>query len=99
MVTGRVGRVGGILYKPGADLKYYITKAGGYTWDADSRRIKVIKASGEAINDEDVVSFEPGDRIWVPRKRDRTAWQTMSEVLTALYQMATVYLVVRAAID
>jgi len=99
MVTGRVGRAGGILYKPGADLKYYVARAGGYTWDADSRRIKVIKASGEAINDEDVVSFDPGDRVWVPRKRDRTFWRTFGEVMTTLYQLATIYLVIDSVIE
>jgi hypothetical protein len=59
----------------------------------------VIKASGEAINDEDVVSFDPGDRSGCRENAIALLGKTMSEVLTALYQMATVYLVVRAAID
>ncbi|MBN1541102.1 SLBB domain-containing protein [candidate division KSB1 bacterium] len=99
MVSGRVARAGGVLYQPGASYKYYIEKAGGFAWDASPRHAKVIKASGEILNDEDVETFAPGDRIWVPRKKDKSAWQTMMEALTAIYQMATVYLVIRAATE
>ena len=96
MVSGRVARSGGVVYKENTDLSYYIEKAGGYAWDADKRKTKVIKANGEIVDDEDVDVLQPGDRIWVPRK-DRDLWQTFQDVMTTLSQIATIYLVIRTA--
>ncbi len=97
MVTGRVDRPGGVLYKPGARLKYYITQAGGFSWDADGRRTKVIKSSGEILEDEDVRQFEAGDRIWVPRKPDRNYWQIFRDTMMVAGQIAAIFLVIQNA--
>jgi len=97
MVTGRVAKPGGVLYETKAPLKYYITKAGGYSWDADGDRTKVIKVTGEIIDDEDVQSFSPGDRIWVPRKPDRNYWQIFRDTILVAGQVATIYLVIQTA--
>jgi len=96
-VSGRVSNPGGILFQPGADLKYYIAKAGGYSWDADKRKTKVIKVTGEIIDDENVRNFQPGDRIWVPRKPERNYWQLARDTIMVAGQMATIYLVIRNA--
>lgn len=97
MVTGRVGKQGGIVYQEKASLDYYIDKAGGFAWDADSRHTKVILASGEIIDDEDVKKFSPGDRIWVPRKTDRDYWKIFLDIMLVAAQIATVYLVIDSA--
>ncbi len=97
MVSGRVAKPGGVLYEANASLKYYITKAGGYSWDADGDRTKVIKVTGEIIDDEDVQTFSPGDRIWVPRKPDRNYWQIFRDTILVAGQVATIYLVIRTA--
>ncbi|MBD3373763.1 hypothetical protein GF406_01905 [candidate division KSB1 bacterium] len=96
MVSGRVARSGGVVYKANTDLSYYIEKAGGFAWDADKSKTKVIKANGEIVDDEDINILQPGDRIWVPR-RDRDLWQTFQDVMTTLSQIATIYLVIRTA--
>jgi protein involved in polysaccharide export with SLBB domain len=70
LVSGCVSQPGGIVFQEKANLKYYVQKAGGYSWDADAKRTKVIKATGEIKDDEDVDTLIPGDRIWVPRKPD-----------------------------
>ena len=94
-VSGRVSNPGGVLYKAGADFKYYISKAGGFTWDANSRKSRIIKVSGEIINDEDVKRFEAGDRIWVPRKPDRNYWQIFRDTMLVAGQLAAVFLVIQ----
>ena len=94
-VSGRVARPGGVLYKPGVGFKYYIAQAGGLSWDADGHRAKVIKASGEIKDDEEVKEFSPGDRIWVPRKPDRNYWQIFRDTLLVAGQLATIYLVIQ----
>ncbi len=97
LVTGRVAKPGGVLYEEKASLKYYLAKAGGYSWDADGDRTKVIKVTGEIIDDEDVRSFSPGDRIWVPRKPDRNYWQIFRDTILVAGQVATIYLVIHTA--
>jgi protein involved in polysaccharide export with SLBB domain len=96
-VSGRVSKPGGVLYKPGADLKYYVKKAGGFTWDASKGRTKVIKVTGETLDDEDVKVFKAGDRIWVPRKMDIHYWQILRDIILVTGQVATIYLVIQNA--
>ena len=96
-VSGRVARPGGVLFKPGANFKYYIAQAGGLSWDADGRRAKVIKAAGDILDDEAVKEFAPGDRIWVPRKPDRNYWQIFRDTILVAGQIATIYLVIQNA--
>ncbi|MBN2412758.1 SLBB domain-containing protein [candidate division KSB1 bacterium] len=99
MVTGRVSKNGGIIYKENADFDYYIKKAGGFTWDADSKHTKIIKVTGEIKDDEDVEKFSPGDRIWVPRKPDRDFWRIFRDTMLVAGQLATIYLVIEGAIE
>ncbi len=94
-VTGRVAKPGGVLFKRGANLKYYIEKAGGVTWDAHRRRTKVIKSTGEIIDDEDVKELLAGDTIWIPRKPDRDYWKIFRETMLVMGQLATIYLVIQ----
>lgn len=98
-VTGRVARPGDVTYEPGHGVDYYLQRAGGVTWDGNRRKTKVIKATGEILDDEDVKELLPGDIIWVPRKPDRDWWKIARELMTALAQAATVYLVVDRALN
>jgi protein involved in polysaccharide export with SLBB domain len=99
LVSGCVSQPGGIVFQEKANLRYYIQKAGGFSWDADAKRTKVIKATGEIKDDEDVDTLIPGDRIWVPRKPDRNFWLTFRDVILTAGQMATIYLVIQNAIQ
>ena len=94
-VSGRVARPGGVLVHSGMNVKYYLSKAGGLVWDADKRRIKVVRTSGEIIDDEDVKKLEAGDRIWVPRRPERNYWQIFRDTILVAGQIATISLVVR----
>jgi protein involved in polysaccharide export with SLBB domain len=99
MVSGRVGKPGGVVYKENADLKYYISQAGDYAWDADGRRTKVIKVTGEILDDEDVGRFVPGDRVWVPRRSEHDYWQIFRDVMMVAGQIATMYLVIHTVVQ
>ncbi len=99
MVTGRVSKNGGIIYKENADFDYYINKAGGFAWDADPKHTKIIKVTGEIKDDEDVKKFSPGDRIWVPRKPDRDYWGIFRDTMLVAGQLATIYLVIERAME
>jgi len=97
-VTGRVSRQGGVLFEPNKSIKYYLKKAGGTTWDAKKRKIKITKVTGEIIDDEDVSQLVPGDIIWVPRKPDRDWWEIFRQTIAVIAQVATAYIVVDRAI-
>ena len=43
-VSGQVQRAGLIDYEPGRKVRYYITKAGGYLYDADKRNARLVRA-------------------------------------------------------
>lgn len=98
-VLGRVSNPGGILFKKDEGVKYYIAKAGGYTWDANSKRTKIIKVTGEIKSREKVRQLEPGDRIWIPRKNDRDYWKMFYDFVMILGQLAAIYLVIRTATE
>lgn len=93
-VTGRVARPGGVVHVPGAKVSYYVKRAGGFAWDADKRKTKVIKVTGEVLDDEDVKQLVPGDIIYVPRRRPRDYWALFRDVMLVASQIATVALVI-----
>ena len=93
-VTGRVSRPGGVLFKVDAGLKYYLTKAGGATWDADVKRTKVSKVTGEILKHREVKAYMPGDIIWVPRKPHRDWWAIFRDTVAVITQLATVYFII-----
>ncbi|MBC7185961.1 MAG: SLBB domain-containing protein [Calditrichaeota bacterium] len=92
-VTGRVARPGGVVHVPGAKVSYYVKRAGGFAWDANKRKTKVIKVTGEVLDDEDVKQLVPGDIIYVPRRRPRDYWALFRDVMLVASQIATVALV------
>lgn len=98
-ITGRVAKPGGVTFNPSAKLEYYLAKSGGASWDADVGKTKIIKVSGEVLDDEDVKSFQPGDIIWVPRKSDRKFWPVFLQVVTVTAQLAAIYLIIDTAIN
>lgn len=98
-VSGRVGLPGGVPFVAGKDAGYYIKKAGGATHDGVRRKAKVIRASGEILDDDDVARLEPGDAIWVPRRGDHSRWSTVRDIITVLAQLATIYVVVDRATE
>lgn len=98
-VTGRVGKPGGVTHVTGANMQYYLAKAGGASWDADLRKTKIIKVSGEVLDDEDVKIFEAGDIIWVPRKEDKNFWPIALQAVTVMAQLASIYLIIDTSVN
>ncbi len=98
-VTGRVANPGGITYAPERDMEYYLVKAGGAAWDANLKKTKIIKVTGEVLDDEDVDNFQPGDIIWVPRKSDKKLWPVVFQSISVIAQLASIYLIIDTSIN
>jgi len=76
-VTGAVNAPGSVLYRQGADLRYYIEGAGGFAFTADKGRASVRYANGAVKTRHKTLFFRsdpkpgPGSEIMVP-VRDTT---------------------------
>jgi len=97
-VIGRVVQPGFVPFEPGVDLRHYLDRAGGYSWQADRRGTFLIKgATGAAIKKRHISAISAGDTIVVPTRRGRKWWAALRETVTVVSSLATVYLVVDQA--
>ncbi len=96
-LTGRFNRPGSIVYKPGADIEYYIKQAGGLAWNANTRGMRVIKPSGQRLLPKNAGELEAGDTIWVPKKGDVNWWSAIKDVSRVAFEIASIYLVINTA--
>ncbi len=94
-VVGQVVTPGLYPYRPDQDLDYYLTLAGGYNWNALTRKTRIIKSkTGEWMDpDGDTIIYD-GDEIFVPEKPPRDWWELTKDIIVAASQLATVYLLV-----
>jgi polysaccharide export outer membrane protein len=72
LVLGQVPRPGHQQFVPGEKYKYYIEKAGGTTNKAMKDKIRIIKAGSKNWVKPNKTKIQPGDTVWIPRKRDIT---------------------------
>lgn len=66
-VFGQVLSPGHVPIVEGKGYKYFIERAGGFTEDARTGDVKIIKGSTRAWLDPGETTIEDGDHIWVPR--------------------------------
>jgi len=77
MINGQVMFPTQVVFKEGADLRYYIDKAGGFTDDARKKRTYVLYANGNAAKTRKFLFFKsypvikPGAEILVPKVPER----------------------------
>jgi protein involved in polysaccharide export with SLBB domain len=92
-VSGQVAHPGAVLYDPSYGVLDYIVKAGGYGWNAQRGRTRVIRGkTGEWLDVDEVKRIDPGDTIWVPEKPHRDLWALVIEIMGVLGEAATIYL-------
>jgi len=99
LVLGQVPRPGHLQFVPGENYKYYIKKAGGTTNKAKKDKIRIIKAGSKNWIKPNKTKIQPGDTVWVPRKRDieiDTYIEWMAKVAQILGSVGTLILLYRA---
>lgn len=82
-VAGEVSYPASILYKDGADYKYYIEKAGSFTRNSDKQNIFIIKVNGTATRD--LKKIDPGDVIVVGFLAKDRPGKILKDILQMLY--------------
>jgi protein involved in polysaccharide export with SLBB domain len=96
-VAGQVNNPGLIRYIEGKDYEYYIGKAGGFSWNARTGKMRLIKAhSGMWIKPRTGTPIEIGDTIFVPEKQETDWWTLSKDLLLAVSQIATVLIMIRS---
>jgi protein involved in polysaccharide export with SLBB domain len=98
-VFGQVRSPGYVPFTAGADVDEYVARAGGFTDEAKSGNVKVIKASTRAWLDPSETTVEDGDLIWIPREpvRPFSYYMTIyAQVASIVAAIATVALLVRS---
>ena len=95
-VSGQVQRAGLIDYEAGRKVRYYITKAGGYLYDADKRNARLVRArTGVREKLKDNLLVEVGDEIWVPQKERIDYWVFFQETVSTAARVLALVIAVQ----
>ncbi len=95
-ISGAVNEPGYVKVEPGADHRYYIEKAGGYKWDANKRKVRVIKAkTGQRFKLGKDIRIEGGDIIHIPEKTPINKWEAFRDTAQIFANVATVIILAR----
>lgn len=97
-VIGQVINPGYVVYLGGMDYRYYVDKAGGFSKEANRKKVRIIKRNTEAWLKPEETVLEPGDQIFVSRVVRRPSsvyFNTFKDILQTTASIATVYLLYR----
>lgn len=89
LISGEVELPQSVAHVPGADIDDYVDRAGGYGERADSSKIIVIRASGEAIRGSRT-PIMPGDQILVLPIVDFKAFAVGKDIIQVMFQVAII---------
>ncbi|MCK5119005.1 MAG: SLBB domain-containing protein, partial [Candidatus Latescibacteria bacterium] len=96
-VTGEVRYSGLIPFERGKGTRFYINRTGGYSWNADQGKARVIKGkTGVWVKLDKVERVEAGDTIFVPEKVELNWWEIVRDTSAVLGQMATFILLAQS---
>ncbi len=94
-VIGAVREPGLIKVLEGADVNYYIEKAGGYNWNANTGGTGIIKArSSQRYKPSKNVNIEEGDSIHIPEKVKIDFWMVFRDYSSLFTQLATLVIII-----
>jgi polysaccharide export outer membrane protein len=96
-VFGQVVSPGHVPFVEGRGYRYYVEKAGGFSEDARSGDVKVIKSNTRVWLDPGEATIEDGDYVWVPKEHEYPFSYyitTYSQVAAIIGVMATVALLI-----
>ncbi|HDS74530.1 MAG TPA: hypothetical protein ENN56_03225, partial [Firmicutes bacterium] len=94
-VLGQVERPGMVNFEPGKSYQQYIDQAGGLSWHARKRGIRLIKTStGVWVKPDRDTVVEAGDIIFVPQREPIDYWALTKDIVGVTTQILTVYLLI-----
>lgn len=94
-VLGQVERPGMIRYESGRSFEQYIDQAGGLSWHARKRGIRLIRINtGVWIKPDKNTVVDAGDIIFVPQREPVDYWAVTKDIVAVTSQILTVYLLI-----
>lgn len=94
-VSGQVVHPGLFDFEAGKDYRYYVELAGGYNFNAQRGKIRVIRAAtGKWIKPNSETQIYIGDTIFIPEKPEKDYWELYKDILIVLGQTATLIFIV-----
>jgi protein involved in polysaccharide export with SLBB domain len=97
-VFGQVANPGYVDIQPGWNVDDYLVRAGGLSEGAKKKDIRVIKAGSMKWVKPRETALEPGDSIWVPRKRVRDFdyyFARGRDILSVTASLLTIYFLIQ----
>ena len=96
-VSGQVQKPGLIDYQPDRSVRYYMEKAGGFTYDANKSGSRLIRSrTGLRVELENDLIVGAGDEIWVPQKERVNYWQFTQSTMRTIAETLTLVILVRS---
>ncbi len=84
-ISGSVANPGGVAYKQGESISYYIKAAGGYQRRADRRNCYIITTYEDVVTSKDKNGeIEPGDIVVVPVSQEN---KTLTTIVLPLFSV------------
>lgn len=89
LITGEVELPQTVAHAPGASVRDYVERAGGFAERADPSKILVIRASGEAVRGSGT-EIRPGDQILVLPIVDLKTFAIGKDIVEVLFRVAII---------
>ena len=89
LVSGEVELPQTVAHQPGATVRDYVSRSGGFAERADPSKVLVIRAGGEALRGSDV-EVRPGDQILVLPVVDLKGFAIGKDVIEVLFRVAII---------
>lgn len=93
-VLGQVVKPGLVPFEDGENFKFYIERAGGFTFNARTSKIRIIKTTSGQWLKPGATKIEAGDTIFIPEKQEADWWASSKDILSVMSQIATIALVI-----
>lgn len=100
-VVGAVLNPGNLIYEEKKKIDDYVSKVGGYSEDANIKRVIVLKPNGETYPRSKVKFIERGDILIIPPKplvitEKKTWWEKTKDVVKVISDTATAAFIIRS---
>ena len=95
--SGQVKKPGLIDFEEGRTVRYYMSRAGGYSYGADKGSARLIRARTSVREklDNDLI-VEAGDELWVPEKERVDIWAFTQSTMRTIAETLTLVVLIRS---
>ncbi|MFT5374664.1 MAG: polysaccharide export outer membrane protein [Candidatus Latescibacterota bacterium] len=95
--SGQLKKPGLIDFEDGRTVRYYLSRAGGYSYGADKGGARLIRArTGVREKLDNGLIVEAGDELWVPEKERVNIWAFTQSTMRTIAETLTLIILIRS---